>query len=196
MPQINTLILNSATPLAPPTPLISEPSRTVTLPSLTRFHLSSTAEDCALALAHLVMPALTWLHVLAESFTLGSEDMRTLIPYVAQNIHGRQETEPFRSILIRGKRTQAKILAWTMPDADPEECNPNLMFAATGMEWDPDVSIEVFDAFFKLLPVDSVSTARGHTQLSKEFWLTHAPRWSAVVLARAGAPGPHSNQGI
>ncbi|KAF8471442.1 hypothetical protein DFH94DRAFT_674461, partial [Russula ochroleuca] len=68
MPQLETLILHSATPRAPPdAPLISQPSRAVTLPSLTGFHISASARGCALALAHLVLPALSWLHVDAKS---------------------------------------------------------------------------------------------------------------------------------
>jgi hypothetical protein len=59
MPQLKTLSLYSATPVAPPALFISEPSRTVTLPSLSKFYISGPAIDCALALAHLVMPALT-----------------------------------------------------------------------------------------------------------------------------------------
>ena len=64
MPQLETLILHSATPLAlHAAPLISQPSRAATLPSLTGFHISASAGDCALTLAHLVLHALGWLHV-------------------------------------------------------------------------------------------------------------------------------------
>ena len=68
MPQLETLILQYASPSAPPAiSLISEPSRAVTLPSLAVFDISAPAKDCALALAHLILPTLTWLTVDTDS---------------------------------------------------------------------------------------------------------------------------------
>ena len=196
MPQLETLILQYATPLAPrAAPLISEPSRAVTLPSLTRFHISASARDCALALAHLVLPALIWLHVDAESHD-EVEDVHLVIPYVARNVHGLQGTEPLRSILISGERTSAEVVAWTMPDADVKVCDPDtlfsasvsarLMFAATGINWHYGADTAIFDALLTLLPVNSVSTltAQNRTRLSKEFWLSHAPRWPLLERVR------------
>jgi hypothetical protein len=56
MSQLKDLSLQSATPVARlANPLIS---RTVTLPSLDYFCINSSAKDCALALAHLVLPLL------------------------------------------------------------------------------------------------------------------------------------------
>ena len=195
MPQLETFILQfSPTPLD--ASLIPEPSRTVTLPSLTTFHISDSAKDCALALAHLVMPAVISLHVDAESYEVYGEDVGPLISYAAQFVCGLQGTEPLRSILIRGERRQAKVHAWTMPDADLEECDPNmlsgasiparLMFAAASSnDWNPGVGDEIIGALFTLLPLDSVSnfTAQGRTRLSEGFWLTHAPRWPSLEQA-------------
>jgi hypothetical protein len=196
MPQLETLILQYASPSAPvAASLISEPSRTVTLPSLITFHISVSAKDCALALAHLVMPAVTSLHVDAKSYQVDGEDVGPLISYAAQFVCGLQGTEPLRSILIFGKRRQAKVHAWTMPDADLEECDPNtlsgasiparLMFAAASSNWNPGVGNEIIGALFTRLPVDSVSTFTAHspTRLSEEFWLTHAPRWPSLEQA-------------
>jgi len=59
IPQLNTVTLHSASPIAPPFPFDVE--RTVTLPFLTHLDISASVGDCALALAHLVLPALTWL---------------------------------------------------------------------------------------------------------------------------------------
>ena len=59
MPQLQTLTLHSASPIALPLPFVVE--RTVTLPSLTHLDMSASVDDCALALAHLDLPALTWL---------------------------------------------------------------------------------------------------------------------------------------
>jgi hypothetical protein len=191
MPQLETLHLEYATPFIPQAiPLISEPSRTVLLPSLTGFCISASAEDCVFALAHLLLPALTWLHVEAESFEMEGEDVRLVIPYVSRNVYGLLGTDPLLSILLRKR---AEVLAWTMPDADDVHDLDNLFtasvpaplkFAATG-DWDYGVDTTIFDALLTLLPVDSVSTLTvQRTRLSKEFWLTHAPRWPLLERAR------------
>ena len=196
MPQLETLILQFASPTtSPAASLIPEPTRTVTLPSLTKFHIFAAAKDCALALAHLVMPALTSLQVDAKSLNWEGEDVRVLIPYVARNVHGLQSTEPLRSMLISSETGRIKVVAWTTPGADVKECNPSilfsasiptlLMFDATGSAWYPGVDTEIIDALLMLLPLDSVSTltAQNHTVLSKEFWLSHAQRWPSLEQA-------------
>jgi hypothetical protein len=189
MPQLEELSLQSATPLAPLTgPLISEPSRSTALPSLTRFHISDSSKECALAIAHLVLPALTRLHVDVKSQDWNGEDVRLVIPYVAQNVCGIEDIEPLRSILFSGQGKRAEVVAWTIPDADvkvrsstallSESVSARLMFTATGMHWNHEVVPAIYDALFILLPVNSVSTfsALNHTQLTKEFWLNQAPR--------------------
>ena len=191
MPQLEELSLRSATPLAPlnsPLTLIPEPSRSATLPSLSRFHISDFSKECALALAHLVLPALTRLHVDVESKSGNGEDVRLLIPYVSRNICGVQDIEPLRSILFSGEGKRAEVVAWTMPDADVNVCNPTtllsesasarLVFTAMGTYWEHEVVTAIYDAFFTHLRVISVSTfsALNLTQLSKEFWLSQAPR--------------------
>ena len=116
MPQLETLSLESASPQA--ASLISGPSRIVTLPFLTRFYISSSANDCALALVHLELPALTGLHVEAESFKSEGEDVRLLIPYVARNAYTLQSTNPLRGYLISGRgKEPVDIVARTKPDA-------------------------------------------------------------------------------
>ncbi|KAH9987712.1 hypothetical protein BJV77DRAFT_772829 [Russula vinacea] len=184
MPQLETLILHSATPPAlHAAPLLSQPSRTATLPSLTGFHISASAGDCALALAHLVLPALSWLHVDAES---GEEDdVRLAIPYVARHVYERQDTEPLRSILINDQRKRVKIVAWNMTvKADA----PNTLFRASGParlvftapcgSWNHEMANAIFDLLVTRLPVNSVSTltTQNRTRLSREFWLSHASR--------------------
>ena len=202
MSQLKTLSLHyGATPAAPPAPFISQPLRTVTLPSLTKFHITTSAKSCTLALAHLVMPALAWLHVDVYSEEDGAEDVRPLIPYVARNVCGLQDTEPLRSILISGKNsisrgedTSVNVFAWIMPDADLDGYDPiiyrssipaRLTFTATsgmGSNRHHGVDTGIIDALLTLLPVDSVSTLIVHyyAQLSKEFWLIHAPRWPSL----------------
>jgi hypothetical protein len=202
MPQLETLILESATPLASLTPPISEPLRPVTVPFLTKFHISSSAEDCELAFAHLKLPALTWLRVDAESHEKGGEDVQQLIPYVARNVCGLQGIEPLRSIVIYGKRKRAELISWSMADADVEfynlkisalECASApacLMFTAKGSNWDEEVNIEILDSLLMLLPVNSVSTltAKSRTGLDKEFWLDHASRWPLLKQIRLVPP--------
>ena len=189
MPQLETLILQSVTPLASQAaPLVSGPSRTATLPSLTRFDISASARDCALALAYLVLPALTWLHVDAEAYDAGGEDVHLGIPYVAQNVYGLQDTGPLRSILISGKRTRIKFLACTMPDPDIKVSVPHtsfrasdparLVFTATCRSWNYGVASGIFDALLTHLPVNYVSTlaAQNCRRLNREFWLSQASR--------------------
>ena len=197
MPKLKTLSLQSATPRAPlASPLISQPSRTITLPSLTHFNIRDFAKHCALALAHLVLPTLTWLHVDIESQDAEGEDVRLVVPYVARNVNVMQDNKPIRSILIAGERTCAEVYAWATPDADVEVCDLDtlrnmsrsacLMFAAKGNNWRNGVDTAIFDALLTLLPVKSVLTftAQNRTRLSKEFWLSHAPRWPLLEQAR------------
>jgi hypothetical protein len=196
MPQLKTLSLHDATPFAPSAPLISQPSRTVTLPYLTKFHIATPAKDCALALAHLVMPALAWLHVEANSHEVEGEDVRQLIPYVARNFCWLQDTEPLRSILISGEEyPRINVIAW-IPDADLEyyPFSPNILndsiparlrFTASCASWHRGVDMGIYDAFLAVLPLDSVSTFFAHcyTEFSKEFWLSQAPRWPSLEQA-------------
>ena len=190
MPQLETLILDNATTLAPTTAALrSQPSRAATLPSLTGFHLADSARECAFALAHLVLPALSWLHVNAESDEREGRDVLLIVPHVARNVYGLG-MEPLRSILITGERTRAKVLGWTMPDTDINVRRrtqdtffrvsgpPSLVFNATcGRKWNFGVTTRIFDALLTHLPVNSVSTVTTRSsRLSKEFWLSHAPR--------------------
>jgi F-box-like len=188
MSQLETLILQYATPIAPGL----RASRAVTLPSLTRFHISASAEDCALALAHLVLPALIWFHVDAKSH--GVEEVELVIPYVGRNV--LQGTEPLRSILISGEETRAEVVAWTIPEADVKVWDPDTLlsasasarfrFSVTGINWPYGADTAIFDSLLTLLPLNSISTltAQNHTQLSKEIWLKHAPRWPLLEQAR------------
>jgi hypothetical protein len=67
MPQLQTLRLHAASPIALSAPLPPGIKRTITITSLSVFDLSASAEDCGLALAHLILPALTWLRLEARS---------------------------------------------------------------------------------------------------------------------------------
>ena len=198
MPELQRLILQSATPLAPIVagPLKLEPSRAATLPSLTQFRIYTTAKDCAFALAHLVLPALTWLRVDVNSVDFEGEDVQLVIPYISRHVHGLQDIEPVQSILIAGERSSAEFLVWDVPDADIKVSDPDtlrsasvsarFMFAAFGDYWSYGMDTIIFDSLLAIFPVTSVSsfTALNHTRLSKDFWLCHAPRLPLLERAR------------
>ena len=197
MSQLKTLILHYATPaVSVDNPLISESQRTVTLPSLTRFNIGASAGGCALALAHLVLPALISLHVTFMSWSWDGDDVRSVIPYVARNAHGPQDTAPLQTILFNGEAAYAEIVAWTVPDADVGVCDVGTMTKASASArlvlcvtpasgWRYGMDTVIFDAMLSHLPLNAISTlsALNNTRLSKEVWLSHAPR--LTMLKRA-----------
>jgi len=137
-----------------------------------------------------VLPALISLHVTAASQWCGSnEDVRLLIPYVARNAHGPQDTAPLQTVLFNGDEELAEIVAWTAPDADVEVYNSvTLTKAAVSARlvlsiepdgsWRDGMDTTIFDAVLSHLPLNAISTLSAHndTRLSKEVWLSHAPR--------------------
>ena len=108
MPQLQKLLLSSASPIAPRFP--SDIERTVTLPFLTHLSISSSVVGCALALSHLALPVLTQLSIEAKSVLLGGSNELKLIPYVVRHAHGPQDTQPLRNVVIRGKRKKHRNL--------------------------------------------------------------------------------------
>jgi hypothetical protein len=129
MRQLETLTLHSASPIAPPR-FGFEVQGAVTLPSLTRLDISGSSKDCALALAHLELPALTWLCVKAI-VSFYDAGMHTLLPYVVRHAHGPQEIQPLQSALIRDNEKYIDILAWTVPDIDVDVHDPLTLLTAT-----------------------------------------------------------------
>jgi hypothetical protein len=191
MSQLKTLMLANATPaIFIDSPHISEPQRTVTLPSLTHFDITTSAKGCALALAHLVLPALISLEITSESQSRDGDDVRRLlIPYVARNAHGPQDAAPLQTILLDGGSTHAQIVAWTVPDADVDVCDSGTLFEASASArlvlcvtsdggWRDGTDTAIFDAMLSTLPLNAISTlsAQNKTRLTKEVWLSHAPR--------------------
>ena len=125
MPQLKELSLQFAAPLAPRGNLLI--FRTVTLPSLTHFYIDDSDRDCALVLAHLVLPSLTSLHVDVHSFHRGREDVLLLIPYVAQHVCVLQDIEPIQSIFIAGERGCTDVVTWAAPGAYVKVCGPDTL---------------------------------------------------------------------
>ena len=198
MTQLKELSVQLSTPRAP----LADPltSRTVTLPSLTHFKIFDFAKDCALALAHLVFPALTCLHVLVISHDQEGEDVRLVIPSIVQNACVVHDFEPIRSILIEDEKMYTDILTWTTPGADVQvhgsAISDNMsrsacfLFSARGDEWNSGVNSAIADAVLTLLPMNSVSTLSAQSKLdtsiglNKGFWLKYASRLPLLEQAR------------
>ena len=192
MSQLKTLILDNATPaISVDNSRISEPQRTANLPSLTHFDITAPARDCALALAHLVLPALVSLRVASESQSWDGHDVGLLIPYVARNAHGPQDAAPLQTILLNGEYRRAEIVAWAVPDADLDVSNSVTLIKAavsarlvltvtTDSGWRDGMKTAIFDAMLSHLPLNAISSlsAQNSTRLTKEVWLSHAPRFT------------------
>ncbi|KAH9021622.1 hypothetical protein EDB85DRAFT_413366 [Lactarius pseudohatsudake] len=192
IPQLKTLVLHSASPATPSFPFDVE--RTVTLSTLTYFDISASPEDCGLALAHLVLPALTSLCVTASSGLRDEGDVERMLPYVAQHAHGPQDTGPLQSVLIHGYSNRVNILAWPVPDIDVEVHDPPTMLAAT---LSPRVvlsitnlrnvwhrsELEILGATMAALPLDGLVMLTAEYLNSDSgpsmdhFWLRCASRW-------------------
>jgi hypothetical protein len=193
MPQLKMLTLESASPRNTlGNRRISETRRTVTLPSLTLFDITASAEECTLALAHLILPALTLLEVCAEYHDREGNDVVLLIPHVARNAYGSQDTAPLQSISMRGGMAHIEMSAWAVPGADVEDCDsismhhsPRVWFVATAADtaWRRYKSEpRILDALLVHLPTNAISalTVGEHTRLDKKFWKSHVSSLAMV----------------
>ncbi|KAI9455927.1 hypothetical protein BJY52DRAFT_615793 [Lactarius psammicola] len=202
MPQLKTLTLHWASPIAPPDVSLPSPvERTITLPFLAHLDIFASAIDCGLALAHLVLPALTQLSFVAESCRQDGSDVREILPYVARHTHGPQDTQPLQSVVIRSGRTCADMLVWTAPDIGVKLSDPiasldamfpaRVTFSVSSENWSLETSAGVFDAAMEALPVDSIVTLALQNRTSpfnKQSWLRHAPRWHLLEHVCLAAP--------
>ncbi|KAH9046757.1 hypothetical protein EDB84DRAFT_1625223 [Lactarius hengduanensis] len=201
MPRLKTLALHWASPAAPPGVSLPDVDRTVTLPSLTLFEISSPARDCGFALAHLTLPALTSLCLNAESCDHDGNDVHGILQHVAQHAHGPQDTQPLQSIWFSRSKTCAKILAWTLPDIDVEfpdqfagfDSMPSarVTFSVVGKHWSSGYEMIVFHWVMRALPLDGIVTLTAQNSritLYKIFWLFNAPRWSLLQRVRLTPP--------
>ena len=133
MPQLKALTLQSASPTAS---FPFDVERTLTLSSLTLLDISGSEGDCALALAHLDLPALTCLRLTVfVDLSNYSSDVQDLLPYVMRHAHGPQDAHPLQSVLIsnfdREYYHYLRIAAWTVPDIDTEVHDPPALLGAT-----------------------------------------------------------------
>ena len=196
MPQLKMLTLRRASPKAGPFPF--DVKRTVTLPSLTHFDIADSPRDCAFALAHLDLPALTCLAVKTFSCLVDGIDVRDVLPYIPQHAHGSQDTQPLQSVLIRGNRRGADILAWPVPNIDLEVHGSTLLAATTPARvalslWSKvrgdrfDTQNEIFGMAMAAIPLDGLVRLITQESLKPpfdKFWLPNLPRYPLLQHMR------------
>jgi len=193
MLKLETLVVHFATPMAPPVQtVILDPARVITHPSLTQLYLVASASDCTFALAHLVLPALTSVHVHAISEYSEAHDVRTLIPYISRNAHGPQDVKPLQSMIISGRDHLTEIIAWAEPDADIEVQNALTLIKATlaaraifivsSHVWRPGTDLEILDMTLAVLLLSSLRslTVQNSSSFPEGHWLRHAPHWKSL----------------
>ncbi|KAF8257832.1 hypothetical protein EI94DRAFT_1756648 [Lactarius quietus] len=205
MPQLKALTLHSASPIVPPFPF--DVNHTVTLPSLTHLDISDSERDCALALAHLDLPALTWLCLTVKIYSQDVGGVQGVLPYIVRHAYGPQDIQPLQSVLIRNTRDLLSILAWSMPDIDVELHNPPTFLGATlptrvalsfkRVAWPHvDINLEILDMVLAGLPLDSLVmfAAQGvqgrfaRDLSTQQFWLSHSPKWPLLRRVRLASP--------
>ena len=208
MPELKTLTLQWASPQAPP---LFDVERTVTLPSLTHYNIFADLKDCALALAHLDLPALTQLTLEAICYSFpNSGEVQELLPYVARYAHGTQHTQPLQSMLIRNNRKCVDLLAWPVPDIGLEvQKNPPILlgaklptrlalsFKCVGISDSHYYAhLELLEWLMTVLPLDGIVTLAAQDLCSrtrsgrdlnlpaKQFWLHISPTFSQLRRVR------------
>jgi hypothetical protein len=197
--QLESLVLHDATPIAAqPIAPIPEPMQMATLHSLTRLYLSDSATSCALALAHLVLPTLTWLRVDVMFTYASGKDLRTVLPHFVRNAHGPQDTTPLQSMVINGCATRTDILLWSVPDADMRyddndtftraSLSARAVFTAFCPFWDLEKSTAVCRTVLSALPLMSLSTLTVLDYMAppKAFWLANGSQWPLLKRVRLG----------
>ncbi|KAH9030010.1 hypothetical protein EDB84DRAFT_220671 [Lactarius hengduanensis] len=202
MSQLTTLGLHSASPIAPPGALLpSGVERTVTLASLARLNISASVRDCGLALAHLLLPALTQLCFSSSSCSRDGSDVQEILPYVARHAHGPQDTQPLQSVLVSNDKTYTSMRVWTKPNIDVMSHSPvdfpkvmpsaRVTFSVANKDWFPGTPAEIFEAAMTVLPVDSLVTFTSQVRtspLNTQSWLRQAPRWPLLQQLCLAAP--------
>jgi hypothetical protein len=209
MPQLTTLTLHLASPIAPPFPF--HVKRTVILPSLTCLALLASPEDCALALAHLDLPALASLSLTVQ--LLDTSDVQKLLPFVIPHAHGSQDALPLQCVLIRSERNCADILAWPVPNINakvtvydlptllPAATLPtriSLSFRSRDDELSPEQCLEIVDTVLACLPLDGLVMFEyelgsdwdddcGGLE-TQDFWCHLSSKWHLLQCVRLTSP--------
>ncbi|KAN0127940.1 hypothetical protein V8E53_014288 [Lactarius tabidus] len=197
MPQLKRLVLHSASPTG-----LFKIGRTATLPSLTHFDISASADDCALALAHLVLPALTSLSLTAETHHPTGGDIKNLLPYAVRHLNGTQDAQSLQSVVIRGGERRVDIFGWSDIHVNLHDrlaWKVSLLSACVALSIKADgwacerLPHQILDATIVALPLDSLVTltVQRHTGLDKQFWLRYAPRWPLLQCLRLASPAAY-----
>ncbi|KAH9058299.1 hypothetical protein EDB87DRAFT_1626864 [Lactarius vividus] len=202
MPRLESLILRWASPIAPlGASLSADIDRTVTLPSLKLFEISSFVRDCGFALAHLILPVLTSLCIISQSCHEDWSDVQEILSYVSRHAHGSQDSQPLRSVVVENGVEYIHILARTRPITDVKSYNffdamysARVAFSVTSEYGFTVNNTEVLDAMVEALPLDGLMTLTAHGEkcTSSQLWLHHAPKWPLLWLVRltsSAAPG-------
>jgi hypothetical protein len=195
--QLKSLDLHAATPVVPQ--IITPIREPFTLPSLTRLHLSDSANCCALALSHLVLPSLAWLHIEVSSSHPRGEDIQIVLPHFVQSAHGHQDTTPLQSMVVDVCSHRIDVLLWTIPDAGTDYhdygsfagASPSARAVFTvhsSSFWDAGASTGVCRAVLSALPVSSLVTLTvlDCRVVPEEIWLgnTHTSQWPSLKCLR------------
>lgn len=205
MPQLERLVIDSASPRSPPPPFPYNPEYFATLPSLSHLDIYASVFDCGFALSHLILPVLTSLCVTASpdprSDHLTARNVKEISPYISKHSHGRQDTQPLQSVFIHKDFTRLDILAWQTPHADvptwEQERSTRVELSFTTN----DESGLYFDNYVEVLgmAMDALSlrnlvmlTSPCNTRLDMYFWRDQAASWpllERVDLAPRSARG-------
>ena len=169
MPQLKNLVLESASPTAPTFPF--DIKRTVTLPFLTDLKISSSAEDCALSLSHLVLPVLTELRIQAKSVLPGGSDV--------------QDAQKSLHILAPKSRFTTwhswKLLCPVL----------HVLHSTPHADLPPEIT-EIIHAAMIVLPLDNLLKLTALDQpIDEAFWYTHAPRWPLLECVELEPSAAH-----
>jgi hypothetical protein len=201
MPQLERLVLHDGIPtdLVPLGFLPQELEHTVDLPFLTELSISASVSECAVVLAHLVLPALTRLCINAQYDMSICGSMNHLIKCVARNAHGPQDTEALQSLFFGNNQNRAAFAAWTMPRQDSDDGLGSLIdlpdrTGRTRFELSIRgpcyrkyaMELQECNALLVALPLNSITslTVKGRTPLSEGGWCTHASKWHKLERVR------------
>ncbi|KAF8258575.1 hypothetical protein EI94DRAFT_1754263 [Lactarius quietus] len=195
MPHLEKLVLHSSSPIGFPLPSTSHIEASVSLLSLRHLDISDTAENCALVLSYLFLPALTRLCATLESANGGN--MEDVFLSLSRHAKGPQDIEPLQSVLISRKKRHTNIIAWPLPDIDVDPYDPfallsvalsaRVALSITSNRHSPD-QYSLLDRAIAALPLGSILTltAQHRSCLDDQFWLRNAPKWHLLQRAKLG----------
>ena len=160
--------------------------------------ISAAAGNCAIVLAYLSLPALTWLGIsLRSHFSLGGK--KKLFTSLSRHIHGPQHTESLQSVLLFSEKDYVTILAWSAPDITIDGHDP---FALLSVALSARIALSIASGTYswgldslqkdvvESLRLESIVTPTAHhrSHLDKRFWLRHAPKWPLLRCVRLSPP--------